>query len=459
MTEYYLGIDLGTSSVKGILRGTDGSLLKARQAYSGQTPDSWVSAVKAMLAKLLPQATGAVAAVAFSSQVGTYIVNGQQVIHWQSDIGTQELDYINEHISEEEFLQQIGMLHPRLVSYPLPRLLYIQNRYGADCEVLMPKELLIRELTGQTVTDIYSMRGIAHPEKVQYACEIMEKLGIKIRLPELKRPDDLAGFVTEEASFRYGLDAGTPVYVGCNDFFAGLLGMGICRTGDCFDLSGTSEHIGFISDSLNPLGFVSGSYFGSFCSYGGTKSSGTSCGLGMALFDYTDLSLDEIFQKPPVFLPYLNGERAPIFDEKARGVYFGLNGSTDPTALGYATLEGVVFSLYHIAGTMKMPAPSRLICGGGSADNEILNRLKSTLFDCPVVTVREKDTSALGACMLAMVGKGFCSNLQEAVDICVQHGQQTLPNSEYRQLLLKRFSLYEKLYPSLTAAFEEFDQL
>lgn len=459
MSEYYLGIDLGTSSVKGILWGTDGSLLKARQAYTDQTPDSWIAAVQDMLCKLLPQAKGTVAAVALSSQVGTYVVNGEHVIHWQSDAGTQELAYIKEHISEEEFLQQIGMPHPRLVSYPLPRLMYIEKQYGADCEVLMPKELLIRELTGQTVTDIYSMRGIAHPEKVRYARGIMEKLGIRLRLPELKRPEELAGYVTEEASRTYGLPVGTPVYLGCNDFFAGLLGMGICHAGDCFDLSGTSEHIGFVSDSLNPIGFVSSSYFGGFCSYGGTKSSGTSCALAMNNFDVSGVSLNMVSQKPPVFLPYLNGERAPIFDEKARGVYFGLNGSTDCAALGYATLEGVVFSLYHISQVMKMPAPSRLICGGGSADNSLLNQLKATLFDCPVVTVREKDTSALGACMLAMVGNKFCSSLQEAAGLCVQYGQEVLPCPEYRQQLLKRFSVYEKLYPSLKAAFEEFDQL
>lgn len=459
MTEYYLGIDLGTSSVKGILRGTDGSTLKARQPYTCQTPAGWKTAVQAMLSQLLPQAHGPVAAVALSSQVGTYIVNGQQVIHWQSDAGTRELAYIRSHISEEEFLQQIGMPHPKLTSYPLPRLMYIQKHFGADCEVLMPKELLIRELTGQTVTDIYSMRGIAHPQKCQYAFGLMEKLGIKLRLPELKKPEDLAGFVTEEAAKTYGLPVGTPVYLGCNDFFAGLLGMGICRPGDCFDLSGTSEHIGFISERLSPLGLVSGGYFSGFCTYGGTKSSGTSCALGMELFDTAKLSLSVLSKKPPVFLPYLNGERAPVFDEKARGVYFGLDGSTDRAALSYAASEGVVFSLYHIGRAMQMPTPGSLICGGGAADNLLMNQLKATLFNCEVVTVREKDTSALGACILAMVGNKLFSSLWEAVKYCVEYGNHTAPCPEYRQLLLDRFSVYQQLYPSLKTAFEQFYEL
>ena len=162
------------------------------------------------------------------------------------------------------------MDHPDLISYPLPRLLYIQKHYGVNAEVLMPKEMLIRELTGQTVTDIFSMRGIADPKKARYAGGIMKKLGLEIKLPRLNSPTDLAGYVTDGAAETYGLSSGTPVYLGCNDFFAGLLGMGIYGINDAFDLSGTSEHVGYISENINEKGFVSGGYFIGSCTYGGS---------------------------------------------------------------------------------------------------------------------------------------------------------------------------------------------
>ena len=457
---YYLGIDLGTSAVKAIARSPDGDTQKARQTYASQSPEGWTDAVKTLLSGLLPQLTGPVAAVAFCSQVGTYVIDGNQMLSWQSSAGKEELEEIRSRISCEEFIDAISMPHPELVSYPLPRLLYIQKHFGHDCQVLMPKELLIRELTGQTVTDLYSMRGIANLKTGQYAHSLLKKLDIRLALPPLKQPTDLAGFVSEAAQTAYGLPAGTPVYLGCNDFFAGLLGMGILDSGDAFDLSGTSEHVGFLSGQLTPQGFVSGPYFDGICTYGGTKASGSSCDLAIRNFGIEDLSLSILqTRKPPLFLPYLAGERAPIFDEEARGVYFGLDAGTDNAALAYATLEGVVFSLYHIADSMGLPTPNRLVCGGGSARNELMNRLRATLFGCKVVTVREQDTSALGACILAMAGSQAYPSLRHAVHGCVAYDNVFHPENAYRELLLKRFSVYRELYPNLRHSFHHFHSI
>lgn len=454
--QYYLGIDLGTSAVKGLLRSPDGETFKARQPYTAQTPEGWKTAVKVLIAQLMPQSKGRIAAAAFSSQVGTYIINEEEVIPWQSGAGAEELAYIKSVITQEEFIDAISMPHPDLVSYPLPRLLYIQKYFGHGCEVLMPKELLIRELTGETVTDLFSMRGVANLETGEYACGLLERLGIRLKLPMLKRPAELAGYVTETAQKEYGLPAGIPIYLGCNDFYAGLLGMGICQAGDAFDLSGTSEHIGYISRDLNPQGFVSGGYFTGACTYGGTKSSGPSCDFAMKTFGIEGLSLEMLRRKPPIFLPYLNGERAPIFDEKARGVYFGLDANTGPAAMAYATLEGVVFSLYHIATGMKMPRPRRLVCGGGSAQNPLMNALKATLFGCKVVSTRDSDTSALGACILAMTGSGCYPSLNTAVQACTAYSEEILPDDAYRDILLKRFSIYRELYQDLQTSFRNF---
>ena len=454
---YYLGIDLGTSSVKGILRSRDGHTLKSKKSYCTQSPDAWKRALKATLAELTEKCPGVIAAGGLLAQVGTYLVNGSDVIPWQSQVGTEELVYLKSRFSADTFIREISMSHPDLHSYPLPRLLYIQKHYGANCQVLQPKDYLIQELTGQAVTDLYSMRGLANLKTCQYAHNLLKELDIRISLPELKRPHELAGYVTDSAAAEYGLPVGMPIYLGCNDFYAGLLGMGIFQQGDTFDLTGTSEHIGYISDTIQPEGFVSGGYFAGNCTYGGTKASGSSCDLAIRNFGIDELSIDILLHhKPPVFLPYLNGERAPVFDEKARGVYFGIQTDTTNAMLSYATLEGVAFSLYHIAQCMNMPSPTRLICGGGAAQNALLNTLKATLFDCPVVTARESDTSALGACMLAMLGDGCFSSLQETVEHCVTYGAEFQPEPAYRELLCKRFAIYQELYPALQKSFCHF---
>ncbi|MBQ3127195.1 MAG: hypothetical protein IJC15_09015, partial [Clostridia bacterium] len=263
-----------------------------------------MDAIKKLIPALNTDLDGQVAAVGLSSQVGTYVINGRDVIGWYSDIGRDELRHIKSVISEEDFVREIAMPHPDLISYPLPRLLHIQKRFGPSCEVVMPKEIIVREFTAQTMTDVFSMRGIADPVKVSYADTLITRLGIDLKLPALKTPFDVAGYVTEQAAAEYGLPCDIPVYLGCNDFFAGLLGMGICDIGDAFDLSGTSEHVGYISDTINPFGCVSGPYFNGFCTYGGTKSSGASCKFAMETFGLDGVDMEAALQKDtPIFLP------------------------------------------------------------------------------------------------------------------------------------------------------------
>lgn len=455
---FYLGIDLGTSSVKGILKSTGGSTLHARQGYEADTPDGWKRATRSLIAELTSECNGEIAAIGFSSQVGTYVIDGRDVIPWHSGVGREEYEHLRSVISDREFESELLMRHPALVSYPLPRLLYIQKQFGKGHEVLMPKELLIRELTGQTRTDIFSMRGIANPERRRYAETLIQKAGIQLKLPPIGLPTELAGYVTETAAHQYGLRPHMPVYLGCNDFFAGLLGMGIYAVGDAFDLSGTSEHVGYIGKGIDRDAFVSGAYFVGSCSYGGTKSSGLCCDFAIKNFGIDGIDID-LAANAPIFLPYLNGERAPIFDDNARGVYFGIGKETDQRALAYAALEGVVFSLYDIASRMKAFAPSRLVCSGGSAKNSLMNRLRASLFGCSVVGVLENDTSALGACMLAMVGDGAYGDLSEAIADCVSYTGTVSPELQYRTLLFKRFSIYRELYGRLKPTFQAFQSI
>lgn len=461
MKKYYLGIDLGTSAIKGILRSVDGEIFKARIPYADVSVNAWKTALKGLISALdLQNVGGSVEAIAFSSQVGTYIVDGEEVISWQDSAGKSELEEIKAKISQEEFLQEISMQHPDVISYPLPRLLYIKRKYGNDVQVLQPKDLLIRELTDETVTDIYSMRGIVDLDTGKYATRIMQSLGLNFALPTVKLPTDLAGYITKKAAKEYGLPIGVPVYLGCNDFFAGLLGMGMYATNEAFDLSGTSEHIGWIAEDLQKQAFVSGGYFNGFCTYGGTKSSGASCDFAIENFGVENLDFEEILKgNPPIFLPYLNGERAPIYDENARGVYFVITSETTKKELAYATLEGVVFSLYDIAQSMQMPTPKRLICAGGSAKNILMSKIKAEVFDCEIVRAEENDGSALGAVMLAMVGAGHYANFNDAICDCIVYGQGIKPNGGYREKLLKRFEIYREMYKNLKITFEKFSKI
>ena len=108
----YLGIDIGTSSVKGILRSTDGESFNFKQTYRSNDPNGWTEAIKALIADIRSTSERDIDAIGFSSQVGTYIVNGKDIIPWHSGVGREELNTLKSVISQEEFETEISMRHP-----------------------------------------------------------------------------------------------------------------------------------------------------------------------------------------------------------------------------------------------------------------------------------------------------------------------------------------------------------
>lgn len=455
----YLGIDLGTSGIKLLLVTPDGNRLRAKCAYECADPAGWLAALKTAVESLKKEDNlEDLGGIALSSQVGTYLTGTGEQIGWESAAGSEELPLVKASASREEFLTALGMDHPDLISYPLPRLLYIQKHFPKATAVCMPKELLLKELTGNTVSDIFSWRGLCHPEKVAYAEDLMDRLGVFLSLPPLAKPTDKAGVVTEKAAKTYGLPAGTPVYVGCNDFFAGLLGLGVWETDSIFELSGTSAHLGVITKTPLPGTFVSGPYFNGCATYGGTKSSGVSCDFAIKDLGIDDLDVDILENRPPIFLPYLNGERAPIYDPDARGVFFGISEKTTRREMAYAVLEGVVFSLYHIGCDLPLKADAPMITGGGSAGNPLMAKLKAALFNRPVLHIAENDASAMGAAMIAMVGAEEFPSLS-ATKALVKYESIAQPDKKLHTRLQKRFAVYRNLYGALKQSFQELKEL
>ncbi len=460
MKKQYLGIDLGTSAVKLLLVTADGVVGRAKCRYETANVGGWCAALKEAVEMLKKDTVLTdIAAVCLSSQVGTFITDTGEVIGWSSSVGGEELREIQAAVTDDEWVCEIGMVHPALISYPLPRLLHIKQQFPRCTAVMMPKELLVQELTGETVSDIFSWRGLCHPDKAAYSKTLLQKFGIDLALPKLLQPTEKAGYITPSACEKYGLPAGVPVYVGCNDFFAGLLGMGVLDEGTVFELSGTSEHLGVITACRKNGAVVSGRYFNGYATYGGTKSSGVSCDFAIKQFGIDGIDTDTIYHCPPIFLPYLKGERAPIYDENAKGVFFGITDKTSDNDMAYAVLEGVVFSLYHIGETLGLEDVPYMMTGGGSAVDTLMAKLKAALFDCDILRVVENDSSALGAAMLAMVGEGAFVAVEDAVKTVVRYEKMASPDKVLRMQLLKRYGIYERLYKNLVEEFKEFSKL
>lgn len=459
MSKALLGIDLGTSSVKVLLRHRNGQIEKTKVAYEEATPAGWLAAVRQALRML---DLHEVAAVGLSAQTGTYVINGKDVIAWSDPVGKIELDRIRGAFSPDLFLAEIGMPHPAMTSYPLPRLLYIKEHFTNVKSVCQPKDLICQYLTGKLKSDVWTWRGLAHPERDKYSEALLAALGIDPAwLPPLTYETNEAGTVTASTATATGLPQGTPVIIGLNDFFAGLVGMGLPFTSSLFDITGTSEHFGSVTNAFTPqTGMVSGRFLEGFVHYGGTASSGPSLTFGMRELGDTNGDLAACLErKPPIFLPYLNGERAPIFDSSARGVFFGLTASHTKADMAYAVLEGVAFSVYHIASHLGELPNDNVLLGGGAADDALLGSIKATLFGRDFVTLAESDTSALGAAMVAGLGIEYFETLSDAVTACVRPKAIYTPCPKQRKQLCARFAIYEQLYTALKPQFEKWKEI
>ena len=454
-----LGIDLGTSSVKILQRYADGMITKSKAGYETISSQGWWDAVKKALAQTDLEK---VEAIGLSSQVGTYIVDGENVISWNSGIGAKELAWLKETYTAEEFVTEISMPHPDIVSYPLPRLKHIQEQYPDAEKVCQPKDFICEMLTGNYVTDPYSWRGLVNLNTKKYSHKFLREIGFsEEKLPEVIGETDLAGYTRQIDLGGKELPKGIPVYTGMNDYFSALLGMGIQNVGDMFDISGTSEHLGVIEKDLNvDTRMVSGPYLKHHVHYGVTASSGASLDFGLKLWKNGEMNLEEMCQKrPPIFLPYLNGERAPIWDADARGMFFGISAGCTQEELAYGVMEGVVFSLYHIYESMGMPKAVRMKIAGGAAVNPVLNQLKPEMFRLPADIQEETDSSALGAAMIASIGVGWFADFDEAIEHICRTRTRIEPTGKYGEWLRERFSIYKELYPAVRKQYEALKEI
>ncbi len=426
MNKYFVGIDIGTSSVKVLgFSGNDRIFLK--KSYTGDQPKDYLNIVKEIIDELINRTNSNIESIAFSSQTGTYIIDDEKIIKWNQNAGKEELDEILKTIDTDLFLHEIQMKHPSLISYPLPRLLYAKKHFKNAFSVCQLKDYIIKGLTGKIVTDYYTWRGLYNFDKNDYSKTLLEKCNLDFNLPKAVSPNTVVG------KYR-----GIKIVVGLNDFYSAVLGIGALKPGTYFDITGTSEHVGFISEELSENN-ISSRYLNHYVTYGVTQSSGPSIKMAFNVFSNGASSLDALKNNPPIFLPYMNGERAPIYDLNARGVFFGLNSDITDKEFYYSIYEGMVFSLYDILNNHNI---ENIIVAGGAANFELLNSLKATLFNANILVPNETESSAYGAYLIAKYGLDI-SNISKEIS----YTKLEIPHSlETQQILLKRFKLFKELY-------------
>ncbi len=259
-----------------------------------------------------------------------------------------------------------------------------------------------------------------------------------------------------------GLRPGIPVVAGVNDGTASMLGAGLRLPGDAVDTGGTSGGIGIYADRevVVPGLFVALAPLPGRWVVGGAMAATGAAVDWIRAVAGGDWSADDLFAAAAavpagadglVFLPYLAGERAPVFDEAARGAFVGLTLQHGRAHLARAVLEGAAFALRHVAEPLVAAgAPVReLRLTGRASHDDVWARIKADTLGVPVAIPAIGHTAVLGAAILAAAGTGLVTDLEAGVAAMTAVDRLIEPDPAVRARYDDLFAVYRSLYPAL----------
>lgn len=494
---YLLGIDIGTSACKAALFDRKGQVLAAangeypvyypEEGWAEQNPEEWWSAVCEAVRQVIRKAgiqPEEIAGVGIDGQSWSAIAidKGGKVLTntpiWMDTRAQSICDRLNEEIGEEEIFRIAGnSLQP---SYTTAKILWYKENlpevYSKIYKILQSNSYIAFKLTGQISQDLSQGYGLHcfDMRTGQWDEEMCKKMGIpRDFLPEIVPSDRIIGTVTKKAAEESGLAEGTPVAAGGLDAACGTLGAGVIHSGETQEQGGQAGGMSiciekYQADPRLILGFhvIPGKWL---LQGGTTGGGGVMRWFEREFADYERLmreqtgisSLDQLNEiaekvKPGcdglVFLPYMAGERSPIWNPYAKGVFYGLDFSKTKGHMVRACMEGVAFSLRHNLETAEEAGAKAEILRamGGSANSLLWTQIKSDVTGKTMAVPASDTATTLGAALLAGVGTGFYKDYEEAVAETVKVTRKHQPDPEKKAVYDKNYETYLELYRSLS---------
>ena len=253
---------------------------------------------------------------------------------------------------------------------------------------------------------------------------------------------------------------GVPVVMGAMDAWSGMFGAGVSENGQALYLSGTSEILGIVSSQKAPVpGVIAFPRCEGITLHAGpTQSGGASIEwlsrlLGKSAIELSELAASADTCKPlPLFLPHLEGERAPLWDINSRASFAGLNSSMGAAELTRAVFEGVAYSARLAMESLEASAclrPADISHSGGGASSDIWCQIRADVLGRPIKRMKIRDAGVLGAALMAGTGVGVFASLREAAKSFVVMDQMFEPDAHETARHDIGFEKYKLLYKQL----------
>ena len=431
----FIGLDLGTSGLKGVLIAADQAVLAEASApltvsrpqpgWSEQSPADWIASAEAVLDALAAsRSLSSVKGIGLSGQMhgATLLDAADEVLRpcilWND---TRSFEEAAELDADPMFRRVTGnIVFP---GFTAPKLVWVRHHephlWEKVAKVLLPKDYLRLWLTGEDVAEMSDAAGTAWLDTGarDWSDALLAATGLsRSQMPRLVEGSAVSGTLRAQLAARWGLGNAVVVAGGGGDNAAAGVGVGVVRAGEAFVSLGTSGVLFAANDGYHPAPDTA---VHTFChalpdtwhQMGVILAATDALNWYAGLVGETAAALTGAMgalQAPgrTLFLPYLGGERTPLNDAAIRGAFLGLEHATDRAAATRAVLEGVTFAIRDCRDALAATGTriDKLIAvGGGSKSDYWLAAIASAL-DCPVHLPAAGDFGgAFGAARLAIM--------------------------------------------------------
>jgi len=486
---YYIGIDLGTSALKLLLVDEEkrivNSVTKSYEVsypapgWSEQNPEDWWQALKegiTLLTKGIDKAD--IKALAAAGQMHGLVILDENnrvirpTILWNDGRTYQETEYLNTVIGSKKLSDLTANI--AFAGFTAPKILWIKNNepenYSRISKIMLPKDYINYRLTGVHATDYSDASGMLLLD-VKNKCwseEMLELCGVHLsQMPKLYESYEGIGTILPEVAEELGLGEHIIVSAGAGDNAGAAIGTATIGEGKCNISLGTSGTV-FISsekfgvdenNALHSFCHADGGYHLMGCMLSAASCNKWFCDEVLNIEDYAqeqkDITEDMLGRNEVFFLPYLMGERSPINDTNATGMFIGLRPNTTRKDMILAILEGVAFAVrdnLEVAKKLGINITKSTVCGGGAKSKLWMKILANVLcieLNLPVA----EEGPGYGGALLAMVASGK----YPSIDACVTNEIRECikPTEDIAKRYEERYRKFSKLYPNLKKLYKE----
>lgn len=430
----FIGLDLGTSGLKGILVNDAQevvaeataplSVSRPHEGWSEQAPADWIAAAEAVFDKLSAHGLSKLQGIGLSGQM-----HGATLLDARDEV-LRPCILWNDTRSHEEAAELDGdPMFRRLTGnivfpgFTAPKLVWVERNEPAIrakvAKVLLPKDYLRLWLTGESVGEMSDAAGTSWLDTGarDWSDDLLSATGLsRANMPRLVEGSEPSGTIRSALAGRWGMPKATIVAGGGGDNAASGVGVGVVRAGEAFVSLGTSGVLFAANNGYQPDAETA---VHTFCH--ALPKTWHQMGVVLACTDALNwfahltgsdaasLTSDLGSLKAPgktMFLPYLGGERTPLNNASIRGAFLGLEHATDRHAATRALLEGVTFAFRDCRDALAATGTrlERLLAVGGGSKSEYWLRAIATALNCPVqVPVAGDFGGAFGAARLALM--------------------------------------------------------